>query len=73
MLERLHDDEFLGMDFDEVLVELAERGIVPTAVEEPEADYLGGITVGSIYLDYYEIEFDEDGVCDSCYHGSCEE
>lgn len=73
MLERLHDGEFVGMDFEDVLVELAERGIVPTVVEEPEEDYLGGITVGSIYLDYYEIEFDEMGICDCCFHSSCEE
>ena len=73
MLERLHDGEFIGMDFDDVLVELAARGIVPAVVEEPEEDYLGGITVGSIYLDYYEIEFDEMGICDCCYHGTCEE
>lgn len=73
MLERLHDGEFVGMDFEDVLVELAEKGIVPTVVEEPEEDYLGNITVGSIYLDYYEIEFDELGICDCCYHGTCEE
>lgn len=73
MLERLHDREFVGMNFDDVLAELAERGIAPTVVEEPEEDYLGSITVGSIYLDYYEIEFDEMGICDCCYHGTCEE
>ena len=73
VLERLHDGEFVGMDFEDVLVELAERGIVPTVVEEPEEDCLGGITVGSIYLNYYEIEFDEMGICDCCYHGTCEE
>ena len=73
MLERLYDGEFVGMDFEDVLAELAEREIVPTIVEEPEEDYLGNITVGSLYSDYYEIEFNELGICDCCYHGTCEE
>ena len=73
MLERLHDGEFVGMNFEDVLTELAEREIVPTIVEEPEEDYLGNITVGSVYSDYYVIEFNELGICDCCYHGTCEE
>ena len=73
MLERLYDGEFVGMDFENVLAELAEREIVSTIVEEPEEDYLGNITVGSLYSDYYEIEFNELGICDCCYHGTCEE
>ena len=73
MLERLYDGEFVGMDFENILAELAEREIVPTIVEEPEEDYLGNITVGSLYSDYYEIEFNELGICDCCYYGTCEE
>ena len=73
MLERLHDGEFVGMGFEEVLAVLEEREIVPSTVDYPEEDYLGGITIGSVYSDYYEIEFDEEGVCDCCYHGECEE
>ena len=73
MLERLHNGEFVGMDFKEVLEELRERGIEPAEVEYPTNEDLGGITVGSLYLDYYIIEFDTDAVCDNCYHGKCEE
>lgn len=69
MLERLHDGEFVGMDFDDVLVELAERGIVPTTVEEPEEGYVGCITINDD-LDYYQIEFAGIGICDCCYHWS---
>ena len=58
---------------EEVLEELRVREIEPVEVEYPTDEYLGGITVGSLYLDYYIIEFDADAVCDSCYHGECEE
>lgn len=73
MMKGLHDGEFVGMHFDEVLAELQARGIEPDEVDYPSADELGGITVGSVYLAYYMVEFDEDGVCDSCYHGECED
>ena len=73
MLERLHDGEFVGMGFEAVLEELRVRGIEPVEVEYPTDEELGGITIGSIYLDYYIIEFDADAICDSCYHGECEE
>lgn len=73
MLERLQDGEFVGMYFDDVLTALEEREIVPTTVEEPEEGYLGVIVVGSVYSDYYMIDFDEKSICDCCYHGACEE
>jgi hypothetical protein len=73
MLANLKEREFIGMSFTDVLVDLSARGIIPTEVEVPEDEYGGSITIGSIYLDYYEIEFDEFGICDGCYHGSCEE
>lgn len=64
---------FLGMQFEEVLEQLQLMGIEPDEVDYPSEDEVGGITIGSVYLSYYMIEFDEDGVCDSCYHGECEE
>lgn len=73
MMKGLHDGEFVGMHFDEVLAELQARGIEPDEVDYPSADELGGITIGSVYLSYYIVEFDENDVCDSCYHGECEE
>ena len=73
MMRTLHDGEFIGMDFEDVLVELAERGIAPTVVEEPEEDYCACILIGSVYSEYYMVEFDEMSICDCCYHGTCEE
>lgn len=64
------DGMFVGMTFDAVMTQLTEMGLADSIADVEEGYY---IMVGSEYLYFCEMYFDEDGVCESCSFGECED
>lgn len=57
--------QFVGMSFEDVMVQLVEMGLESAIdMDELEQDYY--IFVQGQFGDYCEMYFDEDAVCDYC-------